>query len=41
MAKKNERHPFRDRAEGEATPFVGTAGEKISAAPLLFIGEGV
>ena len=35
------RLPRPARAEGEATPFVGTAGEKISAAPLLFIGEGV
>lgn len=35
------RLPRSARAEGEATPFVGTAGEKISPAPLLFIGEGV
>ena len=35
------RLPRPARAEGETPPFVGTAGEKFSAAPLLFIGEGV
>lgn len=35
------RLPRPARAEGEMPPFVRTPGEKISGAPLLFIGEGV